>query len=112
MADMKIDYTTILNVSGQLNAAEVNISPQLATLRTQVDGLLTQSGGLWMDQATPAFLDSYATFDSSATACCSAIGNFASIFSTFVANLQSMDFSLAKSISSPGQSASASSPNG
>lgn len=99
MADINVDYQAISTVAGLLNSAESNITPQISNMYTQVDNLLTEAGGLWLDKATPAILQVYGDFNSSAQQVCSAIGNFATTFQTLVSNFQSMDQNLSISIS-------------
>ena len=101
MADIDISYETIQTVAGLLNSAESNIAPQITNLHNQVDGLLQQDGGLWMSQTSPAIQAQYEQFNTAAVQCCTAITNFANMFSTLVTNLQSMDTSMAYSINHP-----------
>lgn len=104
MADIAVEYDSMLTVAGILTGAENNIAPQLATLHTQVDGLLTQDGGLWLNSSSPAIQQQYETFNSQAVNCVSSIGSFANMFQTLVGNLQSMDASLANNINHPSSS--------
>ena len=101
MADIDIDYDTIATVSGILNNAEANISPQVANMHTQVDNMLMQDGGLWMSQTSPAIQQQYEQFNSAAIQCCNAITSFANMFTNLVQNLQSMDGKMASSINNP-----------
>ena len=104
MADIDIDYDTINGVSGLLNSAEANISPQISNLHTQVDNMLMQDGGLWMSQTSPAIQQQYEQFNSAAIQCCNAINSFANMFSSLVKNLQSMDGTMANNINNPSSS--------
>jgi len=104
MADIDLDYDTISSVAGVLTSAEANISPQISNLQTQVTGLLQQDGGLWMSQSSPQIQAQYNTFNSAAVQCCTAITNFASMFTTLVQNMTSMDGSMAYSIAHPSSS--------
>lgn len=101
MADIDIDYDTVTGVSSLLNSAEANISPQISNLHTTVDNMLMQDGGLWMNSTSPAIQQQYENFNSAAIQCCNAISSFANMFSTLVANLQSMDGKMASSINNP-----------
>ena len=102
MTDIDINYDDISQASTLLNnAANNTIAPELTTLYTKVDALLKDGGGLYMMQTSPAIWSQYEQFNSSATQCVQAINSFASMFSSLVSNLQSMDGKLAYNILNP-----------
>ena len=103
MPDIDINYEAITQVSSLLQNAEQNISPQISNLHAQVDSLLSpdSTGGLWMSQTSPAIQAQYEQFNTAAVQCCQAISSFSQMFSNLVTNLQSMDGSMAYSISHP-----------
>lgn len=102
MPDIDINYDDITQASTLLNnAANNTIAPELTTLYNKVDALLKDGGGLYMMQTSPAIWAQYEQFDTSARQCVSAITSFASMFSSLVTNLQSMDKNLAYNVSNP-----------
>ena len=102
MTDIDINYDEISQASTLLNnAANSTIAPELTTLRTTVDALLKDGGGLYMMQTSPAIWSQYEQFDSSASQCVQAIISFANMFSSLVSNMQSMDTKLAYNILHP-----------
>jgi hypothetical protein len=103
MPDIDINYDSITQVASLLSNAELNISPQISNLHTQVDALLSPdtTGGLWMSQTSPAIQAQYEQFNTAAVQCCQAITSFSQMFNTLVTNLQSMDGSMAYNVSHP-----------
>jgi uncharacterized protein YukE len=101
MADVSIDYQTIASVAAILNNAVANIIPQLQALKSQVDGLLTQDGGLWLDKSSPALQASYKTFNDSLTQAVNGISNFAQQFTQIAGQLQNLDTNMANNINNP-----------
>jgi len=104
MADLAVEYDSILTVSGLLKGAETSIAPQISALHSQVDALLTQDGGLWLNSSSPAMQQQYETFNTQAQNCVDSIGSFATMFQQLAASLQSMDTSMAYSINHPSSS--------
>jgi cytochrome c556 len=102
MPDIDINYDDISQAATLLNnAANNTIAPELTTLRTKVDSLLKDGGGLYMMQTSPAIWSQYEQFDSSAQQCVAAINSFAGMFNSLVSNMQSMDGKLAYNILHP-----------
>jgi uncharacterized protein YukE len=101
MADIKLDYGTIQTVSGKLNSAEQNISPQLADLHTSVDGLLGQDGGLWMNKTSPALQSTYEQFNTNIMLAMNSINNFADMFRGIATSTQQYDSDSANQILHP-----------
>lgn len=107
MPEINLDYGTIENVSNILTNAENNINPQLGTLYRQVQGLLDQGGGLYLQSTSPAIWGQYENFNAGAQNCMSAIISFSGLFSGLVKSMQSFDNSTTYQINNPtsGQSA-------
>jgi len=101
MADIRLDYQTIHTVSTKLNAAEQNISPQLADLHTQVDGLLTEDGGLYMKATSPALQSTYEQFNTNVMLAMNSINNFADMFRGIATSTQEYDSNSANQILHP-----------
>jgi hypothetical protein len=105
MPDIDINYDDINQAAALLNnAANNTIAPELTTLYTKVDALLQDGGGLYMMQTSPAIWAQYQQFDASAKQCVTAITSFASMFTSLVSNLQSMDSKLAYNVANPSSS--------
>jgi uncharacterized protein YukE len=104
MADVDIDYGTIQTVSTALNNAVTNIVPELQSLQSQVDGLLSQDGGLWMNATSPALQNAYHTFNTSLTQAVNGITNFSQQFTGIAGQMKSMDSQMANSINNPSSS--------
>jgi len=100
MADVAIDYGTTQSVASALNGAVATIVPQLQSLQSQVNALLSQDGGLWMNATSPALQNAYATFNNSLTQAVNGINNFATQFNGIAGQMQSMDTQMASSITS------------
>ena len=101
MADVEIDYGTIQTVTGALNNAVTTIVPELQGLQSQVDGLLSQDGGLWMNATSPALQNAYHTFNTSLTQAVNGITNFAQQFTSIAGQMNNMDTQMANSINNP-----------
>jgi hypothetical protein len=89
--DISIDYEAIKTVATKLQAAHDDIAPRIAILAATVSGLLTQDGGLWMDQTSPTIQTAYTTFNTSAVNVVDAINGFYKMFTQFVIDIQGMD---------------------
>jgi uncharacterized protein YukE len=98
--DVQVSYDEIQTVSQQLNSAVQNIIPQLTTLKTQVDGMLTQGGGMWLDSTSPVLQETYANFNTGLNSAVNGISQFAQQFDQIANQVWSMDAQFAKSISS------------
>jgi uncharacterized protein YukE len=103
MADVELDYGTIQTVSTTLNNAVATIVPELQQLQSQVDGLLSQDGGLWMNATSPALQNAYHTFNASLTQAVNGINNFSQQFTSIAGQMKNMDTSMANSINNPGK---------
>jgi uncharacterized protein YukE len=106
MADIDLSYETIQATASTLTAAANNISPQITTLQSRVNGLLQPDGGFWMNQTAPAIQTQYNQFNSAATQCVQAINDFANMFNNFVQSMQSMDAKSAYQVLNPPQQSS------
>ena len=105
-SDISIDYSIISAVATKLSNAALEIGPQITDLYKSVDGLLTQDGGLWMEQTSSAIQTVYTTFNTSAGNFVTNLTSFSKMFSDFVSNLQNMDTQYAQSITNPPPSTS------
>ncbi len=104
MPDVALDYGMIQGVSNALNSAVSTIVPQLTTLKSQVDAMLSQDGGLWMNATSPALQSAYQTFNTSLTAAVNGINDFATQFNSIAGQMRSIDSQMANSINHPGSS--------
>lgn len=102
MADVEVDYQMIQSVATQLNNAVTTIVPQLTTLKTTVDGMLTQDGGLWMNSTSPALQAQYESFNTNLTNAVDSINQFATQFTQISNQVQQMDTQFATSINGNG----------
>jgi uncharacterized protein YukE len=101
MANINIDYESMKLASQELLGAQEIISPQITSLYTEVDALLTQDGGLWMKQTSPAFQESYQKLNTSAIAVVNAIQSFSDMFASLITNLSQMDGAYAFQLNNP-----------
>lgn len=101
MPDVNISYEAVKGVTAQLNNAVTNIVPQLTTLQTQVNAMLSQDGSLWMNATSPALQNSYQQFNTSLTQAVNGINDFANQFNSIIGQMQSMDSQMANSINNP-----------
>jgi hypothetical protein len=101
MSEINLDYGTINDTAAVLNNAENNISPQIKSLYLQVQGLLDNGGGLYLQNTSPAIASQYENFQSGALNCMSAILSFHDLFSGLVTTMQSFDQSTTNQINNP-----------
>jgi hypothetical protein len=101
MADLALDYDTTLQVSGYLSTEAEYISPKLIALKSQIDGLLSQGGGLWMQQTTPALTTAYENFNTAAVGMVTALGSFSTLLGQLVTQISQNDQSIANQINNP-----------
>jgi uncharacterized protein YukE len=105
LSDIDVSYEEIQAVSTLLNQAVQNIIPQLTTLKSRVDSLLQQGGGMWMSATSPVLMETYQNFDTGLTSAVNGIASFAKQFDQIANGVWSMDAQFANSISSSSNSA-------
>jgi hypothetical protein len=99
MAEVNIDYAAINTVVGKLKTAvDHTIVPELNSLKSSVDTLLTSSGGLHMQKSSPALTTSYQNFNTSLTNAVNGIKSFALQFTNIASQLEAMDNAIAESV--------------
>jgi len=98
MADVSLDYGTIQSVASALNNAVATIVPELQGLQSQVDGLLSADGGLWMRATSPALQNAYHQFNTTLTQAVQSINEFATQFNQIASQMQQMDSTMAGQI--------------
>jgi hypothetical protein len=101
MADIALQYHTIMSVHDSLNTAYNNTVSQLNELRTKVDNLVTADGGLWMNQTSPVIQVVYDNFSSSAVMFVENFNNFAGMFQNLVTGMESSDYKMAYQLENP-----------
>ena len=101
--DIDVDYESITQVAALLRQAQRTLSPQLAALHAQVDALLAPGtgGGTWISQTSPAIRCQYEQFHAAAAQYLQAVAGFSRVFALLVANLQSVEGTMAYSASYP-----------
>ena len=92
MADLQLNSEQVSDVANALNTAtNSTIVPELDTLMTQVNGLLMQGGGLWLQQTSPALLSQYQQFNTSLQQLVQEIPQFALNFTQISGQLMNAD---------------------
>lgn len=92
MADVHLNSDQVGEVANALNTAtNTTIVPELDTLMSQVSHLLTQGGGLWLQQTSPALLNQYQQFNASLQNLVQEIPQFASNFTQISGQLMNAD---------------------
>lgn len=104
MSEIDVDYEVTNAIANALNAAVININPQIVQMATAVTNLLAPDGGLNMQNTSPQIAAQYNQFNTSAMQCTQAIGQFAAMFNGLVSSLQSMDANMAYQIAHPAPS--------
>jgi uncharacterized protein YukE len=110
LADVDVTYEQVQSVSGALNNAYNEIVPQLTTLKSQVDGMLTQGGGMWMNSTSPVLQESYQNFNAGLNQAIQGITQFASQFDQIANQVYSMDAQFANSIGGAANKAPSTTP--
>lgn len=94
--NVQLEYSQIDTVASQLNNAVQNINPQLLTLKTSVDGLLTD--GLFLQQTSPAMQNAYGEFTTQLQQIVTKISDFATQFTDIKTQINEMDTTMANQI--------------
>ncbi|CAG6390571.1 hypothetical protein NMG29_09355 [Streptomyces cocklensis] len=94
--NVQLEYQQIDTVSSQLKNAVENISPQLMTLRTSVENLL--SDGLFLQHTSPAMKTAYSQFTDQLQQVVTKINDFAKQFTDIKIQIDDMDTKMAAQI--------------
>jgi hypothetical protein len=96
MPDVNVDPAAVDAARNVMTQNKDSIVADLQGLLTAVQILLTDSGGLWMKQASPAMNTEFTKFANNLRELISSINNFTSLFNTTVTNLAQLDTGYSK----------------
>jgi len=96
MADIKVVYEDVTEVAALLNKVTNDTVPALSDVQDTVNDLLEDGGGLWLTQSSPVMQEKYSAFNTAVNEAVLSIPSWANQFNNIVAQLQSLDESLAE----------------
>ncbi|GLY29870.1 hypothetical protein [Kineosporia sp. NBRC 101731] len=91
MPDINVDSSQITNVQKTMSTNMDDIITSLTTLKTSVQSLLQESGGLWMKQSSPLLREQFTKFAEDLNEAIKNIGDFSTTFQSILSNLNELD---------------------